>query len=492
MATTQLARLILRALLKTVARLHQFNVVHNDICLSTVFVAGVLDSGTGPDDILLSGFSEASSDMEKAKSDCYQVFRTVHEFLSQHPMPSRCWTGDALLDDLWHRIPQSGGDLWPYTAQEVCRLSDISVSPNLQEPKVISVTKGFNFKHNSRQDVSYLDVEDVKQYLAKDAVRCAGKAPSSSQVKALIQKAFAALEPCTSEGRITTEDYGYFMDHMSKRHSNFSLGLELSMSLPNGYYIRKPVQFTLRFPVPYLSRYGLINLQYLRHLTSPGFSPDILKPLLRDCFEVRGFPEARGVYISIAHLDVIAERLGLRVEDEYDVHAADTSLDNYTYLLAPNPMSKIFPVKRKTDQVLTSSSPPTYTPLRAFLEDHFDAEAVLDLEITHDPEKLFVDESTESLQHSCEGSVEAHSGDLFRFRFSNQPKPSLLLEAKQKRKAETDAWIEEQETERRNRDRQNRDLAEASSTAARTRARSESTRGQISPTEFVSNTPGRH
>ena len=495
LATVQLSRMVLRALLKTVALLHQFNIVHNDICLSTVFVAGVLDDGTNPDDILLSGFSEASSDMTRAKSDCYQVFRTVKEFLGQHTEAPRCWTGDALLDDLWHRFLPNGSDSWPYTAQEVCRLSDISLSPNPQEPKAISVTKDFSFKHTSRQDVSYLDVEDVKNYLTKDAVRCAGKAPSSSQVKALIQKAFAALEPCTSEGRITTEDYGYFMDHMSKRHSNFSLGLELSMSLPNEYYIKKPIQFTLRFPVPCFSRYGLINLEYLHHLGSPGFYPNSLKPLLQHCFEVRGFPEARGVYISIAHLDVVAERLGLRVEDEYDAHAADTSLDDYTYqnwyLLAPNPMAKIFPVNRKTDQVLTCSSPPAYTPLQVFLEDHFEPETILDLEVTHDPEKLFVDESTEPLQHSCEGSVEAHSGDLFRFRFSNQPKPSLLLEAKQKRKAETDAWIEQQEAERRNRDRQSRDVAEASSTAARTRARSESTRGHISTTEFASNSPGR-
>lgn len=110
---------------------------------------------------------------------------------------------------------------------------------------------------------------------------------------------------------------------------------------------------------------------------------------------------------------------------------------------ALNSISKIFPVKRKTDQVLISSSPPTYTSLRTFLEDHFEAETILNLEPTHDPESLFLDESTEPLQHSCEGSVEAHSGDLFQSRFSNQPKPSQLLEAKEKRKAETDTWIEE-------------------------------------------------
>jgi hypothetical protein len=71
LATTQLARRILRTLLRTVALLHRFNVVHNDICLSTVFVVGTLDSDSGQDDILLSGYPEASTDMTRAKNDCY-------------------------------------------------------------------------------------------------------------------------------------------------------------------------------------------------------------------------------------------------------------------------------------------------------------------------------------------------------------------------------------------------------------------------------------
>ncbi len=377
----------------------------------------------------------------------------------------------------------------------MCRLSDISLCPDVEEPKEISVTKAFSFRHTSREDVSYLDAEDVKQYLSKDAVRGAGKAPSSSQVKSLVQTAFAALEPCIGEGGITTQDYRYFMDHLRARHPNCNVGVRLSMFLPHRYYIKNPIKFNLRFPVPYLSRYGFINLEYLLHPASPGFDPDVLKPLLPHCFEVRGFSEAQGVYISITHLNLIAERLDLRLEDEYTTGDVDTSLDEYTYqkwyLLAPNPMSKIFPVKRATDQVLISPSPPTYTPLQTFLKDHFDIETLSDSAVVRDPEKLFVAEAAESQANSCEGSAEAHSGDLLLFRFSHQPKPSLLLEAKQKRKAETDAWVDEQDAERRSKERQSRILAEASSTAARTRSRSESTRGQILPTEFVSKTPGR-
>lgn len=457
LATTQLARRLLRVLLKTVAQLHQFNIVHNDICLSTVFVVGTLDPNSSLDNILLSGFSEASTDMARETIDCFQVFRTVREFLGQSSRPPRCWTGDEHLDRLWHHLSQSGSDSWPCTAQEICRLSDINTSPDVEEPKTISVSKAFNFRHHSDQDVSYLLADDVKEYLSKDAIRNAGKAPSLGQIKSLIDEAFTALEPCIRDGRITVKDYWYFREHLKERHSKHSLGLRLFMSLPNQYYIKKQIRFNISFPVPYLSRYGLINLEYLRNLASIGFNPSTLKHLLPHCYEVRGFPEARGVYIPIAHLDVVTEPLGLRAEDDYDFDGADTSLEDYTYenwyLLAPNPMSRIFPVNRTTNQVLTLSSPPTYTPLRRFLEDHFEAKCYLDSQVIHDPEKLFTtDETTDkALPHSCGGSVEAASDDsqVLRFRWSHLPKPSLLVDIKEKRRADkTDAWLLEQEEAR--------------------------------------------
>ncbi|KAH6637034.1 hypothetical protein F5144DRAFT_547055 [Chaetomium tenue] len=444
-------------------QLHQFGVVHNDICLSTVFVSGPFDPDS---DILLAGFSEATGDMTRARNDCFQVFQTVQEFLGQRVKLPKFWTGDEHLDGLWQHLSEFSGDNWPCTAQEVCSRSDISLSPDMDEPKVISVSKGFEFRHTSQQDVSYLDVRDVKEYLTKDAVRSAGRAPSTAQVKSLIKTAFAALEPCIRDGTVTAKDYSYFKDHMWERHANYNLGLRLFLALPSEYYIKKPIQFSLSFPVPYLSRYGLVNFEYLRNLASTEFDPNILKHLLPFCVEIRGFPEARGVYISVTHLDVIAEHLGLRIEDDnyYDaIDPLDTSLDEYTYqewyLLAPHPLSRIFPVQRATNQVLTSPTPPTYTPLGHFLTDHFDAKTYLDADVVHNPEHLFIinnNNTPQPLPNSCGGSVEATSDDwLFgRFRPSALPPPSLLLETKAKRKAEeTDAWIREQEEARRARRR---------------------------------------
>ncbi|KAK4148494.1 hypothetical protein C8A00DRAFT_38930 [Chaetomidium leptoderma] len=264
-----------------------------------------------------------------------------------------------------------------------------------------------------------------------------------------------------------------FSEHLKERHSIHNLGPKLFMSLPKQYYIQKPIQFNISFPVPYFSRHGLVNLEYLRNLASEGFHSDMLKPLLPHCFEVRGFPEARGVYISVVHLDAIVERLGLRVEDEYDFDAADTSLDEYTYqgwyLLAPNPSSRLFPVKRTTNQVLTLPLPSplaTYTPLRTLLEDHFEAKTFLDSQVVHDAEKLFAAAET----------AEPGGGCCCRTPAADR----LLLEIKEKRRAdETSAWIREQEEDRRVRRR----------SRGRRRGGMDN-RADITPTEFGTGAAG--
>lgn len=131
-------------------------------------------------------------------------------------------------------------------------------------------------------------------------------------------------------------------------------------------------------------------------------------------------------------------------------------------------MSRIFPVQRTTNRVLTSPSPSpptptptpttgtgtgTYTPLGRFLADHFDAKTYLDADVVHNPEHLFTSNwGVLPLPNSCGGSVEATSDDslLVRFRPSALPPPSLLLETKAKRRAdETDAWVRGLEEVRR-------------------------------------------
>ena len=201
--------------------------------------------------------------------------------------------------------------------------------------------------------------------------------------------------------------------------------------------------------------------------------------------------------MALEHLDLIAERLGVRVEDDYNPGAADSPLDGFTYqewyLLAANPMAPLVPVRRATAQVLTTLSPPQFTPLRAFLEGHFDTRAFLDSQVVRDPEGLFATVSPGSgaaqpaagvmmMPPSCGGSLETPSTDPLRFRFSHLPQPSLLVEAaREKRRAETVSWVEEQEGERVARSKRRKSKGDGKGQGG-----GASMRGHIVPTKFRS------
>ena len=71
MAIVQLARQMLQTLLKTITLLHQSNIAHNDIYTSTIFVARTFVFGTNLDNLFLTSFSKASTDISKSNNDYY-------------------------------------------------------------------------------------------------------------------------------------------------------------------------------------------------------------------------------------------------------------------------------------------------------------------------------------------------------------------------------------------------------------------------------------
>ena len=71
MAIVQLARQMLQTLLKTITLLHQSNITYNDIYTSTIFVARTFVFGTNLDNLFLTSFSKASTDITKSKNDYY-------------------------------------------------------------------------------------------------------------------------------------------------------------------------------------------------------------------------------------------------------------------------------------------------------------------------------------------------------------------------------------------------------------------------------------
>ena len=156
-------------------------------------------------------------------------------------------------------------------------------------------------------------------------------------------------------------------------------------------------------------------------------------------------------------------------------------------------MAPLVPVRRDTSQVLTTISPPVFTPLRTFLEDHFEPKSFLDSQVVRNPEALFATTgatgaarsaagSKVTVPVSCGGSLETPSTDPLRFRFSHLPQPSLLVEAaREKRRAETVSWVEEQRLEEERAKRKKRRKSKGSLPPSGV-----SMRGHIAPTRFVS------
>ena len=87
------------------------------------------------------------------------------------------------------------------------------------------------------------------------------------------------------------------------------------------------------FKAPYKSRFGLVNLEYLRQLAPPLFNPEILRPLLKKCLEIRGLPEVQGVYIPVTYLD---EEIFAALQLRFDSRKVDESryklLDGFTHI----------------------------------------------------------------------------------------------------------------------------------------------------------------
>lgn len=305
----------------------------------------------------------------------------------------------------------------------------------------IAVTKEFSFGISLQGNTPYLDVEDVKEYLAKDAVLCAGRAPSPIEIQSLIQNALTALGHCFQGSVISVSDYNRFVDHMKTKHSS-SIGSGLALSLPKTDF-GSSITLKICFKVPYQARYGLVNVEYLRNLAAASSGSDIFQPLLEHCCEVRGFREAQGVYVAASHFSYIAEALQLRFDSKQIHEIRDTSLDKFTYqswyLLAPNESSEIFPVNRTTGGVHRGNS---VLPLHRFLEEYFPKGTYLDSQTVHNPEQLIAPQAMEQVPYSCEGSVGPCSSDPLAFRKIKSVGAEAV--AKKRQLSMTGTWVKEQ------------------------------------------------
>lgn len=136
--------------------------------------------------------------------------------------------------------------------------------------------------------------------------------------------------------------------------------------------------------------------------------------------------------------------------------ARDTSLDEFMfrnwYLLAPNESSKMFPVNRATQEVITSlpknsegSSSPAPVPLGEFIKTHFHRGAYLNSQTSYDVQSLVKPieplAMLPDLLHSCDGSVDSSSDQGFRFSV-RRSKEEEIPKSRKRAAQVVEKWLE--------------------------------------------------
>jgi len=407
----QVARRLLWNLIRAVAILHQAGIVHNDISPRTV----LLEDGN-PENLLLAGFSEwsplSNSNTGATLTDCFQIFQTVRKCLGQQLKAS--WTGESFLDTLWAQST-SGYEAWFHSAQDICSKLNIGYYSKAELWTTIKASKFMPIRRYYRDKTAWLHADDVKCYVVSVAVANMVTYDSWQDIDKLEKNAESALSTEKNElGYINYSFYYRFCSHL-KEHHNINLNFAL---FPEDIPTRQTI-FTVdvHFQVPYNARYGIVNLEYLLRIDPTGLEPQMVQNLVENSLEVRGFPNAQGVYVSSDHFPMIASALGLRFDKRKIQHGRDFSKDKFNhpkwYLIAPHESSELFAVAREYHEVQLSQR---NLPLAEFLKEFFPAKKYLDTVVEHNPNSLLNLNTSSLVSNSCGGSVEP-SEDSGNFRF---------------------------------------------------------------------------
>lgn len=395
--------------------------------------------------LLLGGFSEASEDMSQAKADCLQIFQTVKDFLGPQALNlPDSWLGNDFLDKLWTR---SNGDCninqWPCDAIELCDKLQINVDRREELWTTITVAKEYSFQPVERDGTLFLKIEEIEKYLAHLVLLNVKKGTPQGQIEGPLRQIIDTLKRKSSDGLINPKDYDNLARHLDKKHGN---DVAKWFSWPLKGRKRSSVALTSAFEIPFHSRYGLINIGYLRVLSSSPFSSDMLQPLLDRCIELRGFSEAQGIYIPMPYFMKYADAMQIHFDkQQINLESRDSSFDNFThqdwYLVAPHESSDIFAVNRATDGVRLSDS--EELPLPAFLEKYFPRGTHLDGQTAHKPEWLVT--PPEASTHSICNTTIRSSDDSMKFKFGRRlPLTPPVPEAKEgdSEHSRIEDWVE--------------------------------------------------
>jgi hypothetical protein len=429
-------RLLWNLLFRVVKKLHEAGVAHSDISQRTILVVD-----DDPEKLLLAGYSESARITEEnSRTDCWQIFETVRTWLGPCRLKN-AWTGNSKLDELWRC-----GDIeaWSWGVQNLCEQLDVPSDNEAAPWSTIPVTKTILVRYHRRNEEVWLNVEDVKAYAVLAAL--SKRVRAWKEIDRFQENADEALlKMQDASGWIDMNSYMVFCSHMDKRYSE-TLLLEL---LPGWTMTASEFVSKRSFRVPYNSRYGVFNLDYLTRIDPTVRRHENFRSVVQRSLEIRGVPNGQGMYIAVDHFSALATNL--RYEERGILETRNSSLDEYThgdwFVIAQNDSSELFPVNRENKKVFVNPTRSMSWP--EFLEEFIPSKQYLDASLEHSPDWLFGTAPTSGVTHSCRGSVfpseESNASLIFaRKRPFNRPvKVPNSVESRAAGQSRTSLWIED-------------------------------------------------
>lgn len=437
----QFARRLLWNLIRIVAILHEKGIVHGKINPRTVLL-----EDDNPENLLLAGFSRWSfmdENADGAKMDCFQVFQTVREFLGKRIRKLKeFWTGNSTLDILWTRSIVSGIEAWSDDALDICSKMKINPYSKAELWTTVKASKRMTIRYYYRDKAAWLNSNDVKHFVVNTAVARMATYDNWKSVDRIEIDAQKTLSTISEDGYFEHNQYERFCSHIRRRHGlDFTLeSLSLEPLSPKDSRGQTISAVTLRvdFHVPYNARYGIINLKYLWRIDTATLTSQIPLNIIQSSLEVRGYPKAQGVYVSVDHFPALASALELQFDKFTIQKERDSSMDEFTYhkyfLLAPNESSELFTVDRQSLKVRLKSGKDLQ--MAEFIAKYFPDKEYLNSVVEHDPRLLF-EQRILSEPYSFEGLAEPSedSENHLRFRRVRQPASSRGTE-------KIEEWVE--------------------------------------------------
>lgn len=407
----QFARRLLWNLIRIVAILHEKGIVHGKINPRTVLL-----EDDNPENLLLAGFSQWSfvdENADGAKTDCFQVFQTVRESLGKRTRKLKeFWTGNSTLDILWTRSIVSGIEAWSDGALDICSKMKIKPYSKAELWTTVKASRRMTIQYYYRNNTAWLNSDNVKHFVVNTAVTRMATCDNWRKVDRIERDAQRMLSTISEDGYVECNNYERFCSHIGKRHgldsTLISLIWELLPLKDSRGQPMSAVTLKVDFHVPYNARYGIINLKYLCRIDTATLASQIPLNIIQSSLEVRGYPKAQGVYVSVDHFPALASALGLQFDKFTIQKERDSSMDDFTYhkyyLLAPNESSELFAVDRQSRKVRLK--PGGDLQKAEFVAKHFPNKECLNSMVEHDPRSLFEHKALSSEPYSFEDLAE--------------------------------------------------------------------------------------